>query len=110
MTILLNKEAAVWLPTGTLANHLAIRKHCAELGTHKAIVSEQSHLNIALVPLGKNEPNLSLALIKEHIEGSKSDRVPASIGVISIESPVRRHNGRVLPIEEITVRIFQDTN
>ena len=26
---LLGKEAAVWLPTGTLANHLAVRRLCA---------------------------------------------------------------------------------
>ena len=24
----LGKEAAIWMPTGTLANHLALRRHC----------------------------------------------------------------------------------
>ena len=39
---LLGTEAAIFMPTGTLANHLAIRRHC---GTRpRAVVQEQSHL------------------------------------------------------------------
>src|SRR5260221_14060586 len=39
---MLGKEAAVFMPTGTLANHLAIRQLC---GTKpRAVVPEQSHL------------------------------------------------------------------
>ena len=39
---MLGKESAVFMPTGTLANHLAIRKLCG--GKPRAIVQEQSHL------------------------------------------------------------------
>ena len=58
---MLGKEAAVFMPTGTLANHLAIRKLCGV--KPRAIVQEQSHLyndsgdcvtrlsNINLIPL-----------------------------------------------------------
>ena len=39
---MLGKEAAIFMPTGTLANHLAIRSLCA--GKPRAVVQEQSHL------------------------------------------------------------------
>ena len=38
----LGKETAVWLPTGTLANHLAVRRLCGD--RPRVIVQEQSHL------------------------------------------------------------------
>src|SRR5205823_1978828 len=38
----LGKAAALFVPTGTLANHLAIRKHCGTRG--QALVPEQSHI------------------------------------------------------------------
>ena len=38
----LGKESAIYMPTGTLANHLAIRALCG--GKPRAIVQEQSHL------------------------------------------------------------------
>ena len=60
---MLGKEAAIFMPTGTLANHLAIRRHCGL--KPRAVVQEQSHLyndtgdcvdrlsGIKLVPLAK---------------------------------------------------------
>ena len=39
---ILGKEAAVFMPTGTLANHLALRQLCD--GKPRAIVQEPSHL------------------------------------------------------------------
>ena len=65
---LLAKEAAVFMPTGTLANHLAIRKHCGV--RRRAVVLEQSHIyndtgdcvptlsGVSLVPLAKDRPKL----------------------------------------------------
>ena len=38
----IGKEAAIFLPTGTLANHLAIRTLCGR--KPRAVVQEQSHL------------------------------------------------------------------
>ena len=38
----LGKEASVFFPTGTLANHVAIRQLC--LSNKRAIVPEQSHI------------------------------------------------------------------
>ena len=64
MASMLGKPAAIFMPTGTSANHLAIRKHAATQG--RAVVQEQSHIfndtgdsiqrlsGINLVPLAQN--------------------------------------------------------
>ncbi len=66
----LGKERAVFFPTGTLANQIAIRK--LSLGNKRAIVQAESHIyndsgdcvqtlsNINLVPLGVNEASFTL--------------------------------------------------
>ena len=38
----LGKEAAIWMPTGTLANHLALRRHCGIKS--RVVLQEQSHI------------------------------------------------------------------
>ena len=72
---MLGKAAAVFMPTGTLANHLAIRKLCGVKS--RAIVQEQSHLyndsgdcvtrlsNINLIPLAKGCPYFTLETLKD---------------------------------------------
>ena len=42
MAALLGKEAAVWLPTGTLANHLAVRLLAGN--RRRVLVQSESHL------------------------------------------------------------------
>ena len=41
MATMLGKEAAVWLPTGTLANHMAVRALAG--GPSRVLVQEDSH-------------------------------------------------------------------
>ena len=108
---MLGKEAAIFMPTGTLANHLAIRKHCGI--NPRAIVQEQSHIyndtgdgltqlsGISLVPLAMGRPYFTLAELKEAIAKSTSGRVANVIGTVVIESPVRRHKGQVVPYDEM---------
>ncbi len=107
----LGKESAVYMPTGTLANHLAIRALCA--GKPRAIVQEQSHLyhdcgdcvtqlsGINLVPLAKGECCFTLDELKEAVAESTSGRVLSSIGAVMIESPVRRQMGQVVSFQEM---------
>ena len=66
----LGKESAIFMPTGTLANHLAIRALCGV--KPRAVVQEQSHLyhdsgdcvtllsGINLVPLAKGKSYFKL--------------------------------------------------
>lgn len=108
---MLGKEAAVFMPTGTLANHLAIRRLCGV--KPRAIVQEQSHLyndsgdcvtrlsNINLIPLAKETPYFTLETLKIAVEQAESGRVINPVGVVMIESPVRRQAGKIMPFDEM---------
>ena len=111
MANLLAKEQAVFMPTGTLANHLAIRKLTGM--RKRAIVLEQSHIyqdsgdtlqnlsGINLIPLGGNRPYFTLEELENNLESSKNQRVENPVGAVVVESPVRRCQGRIMPIEEM---------
>ena len=100
----LGKENAVFMPTGTLANHIAIRKLAGT--SKKAIVQTESHIyndsgdcvqtlsGINLIPLGQDQIHFTLDEMKQSLNKVQSGRVETRVGVISIESPVRRkHDG-----------------
>jgi threonine aldolase len=108
---MLSKEAAVFMPMGTLANHLAIRNLCGV--KPRAIVQEQSHLyhdsgdcvtrlsNINLIPLAKGCPYFTLEALKVAVEQAESGRVINPIGAVMVESPVRRQSGKIMPFDEM---------
>ena len=108
---MLGKEAAVFMPTGTLANHLTIRKLCGV--KPRAIVQEQSHLyndsgdcvtrlsNINLIPLATGCPYFTLETVKAAVEQAESGRVITPIGAVMVESPVRRQLGKIMPFDEM---------
>ena len=91
------------MPTGTLANHLAVRALAA--GQGRAIVQAESHLyndagdcvqrlsGIPLVPLGVGRSDFTLAEVLRVMDQTASRRVAAPVSVISIETPVRRRYG-----------------
>src|SRR5437660_4560860 len=100
---MLGKEAAVFMPTGTLANHLALRRLC---GTKpRAVVPEQSHLyndtgdcvprlsGINLIPLAPGRPYFTLGELQAALQRSVTERVDSRVGALLIESPVRRQYG-----------------
>lgn len=103
MATLLGKETAVFLPTGTLANHLAVRR----LARHgkRVLVQAESHLyndegdcaqqlsGLNLVPLAPGRATITLAEIERAVAGAPEMRVAAPVGAISIETPVRRVAG-----------------
>ena len=107
----LGKEAAIFMPTGTLANHLAIRALCGVNG--RAIVQEQSHLyqdsgdcvqrlsGINLVPLARGKVCFDLDELKEAVAEAVSGRVVNPVGAMMIESPVRRQQGRTAPFADM---------
>lgn len=108
---MLGKEAAVFMPTGTLANHLALRRLC---GTKpRAVVPEQSHLyndtgdcvprlsGINLIPLAPGRPAFTLAELQEVLQRSVTGRVVSPVGAVMVESPVRRQHGQIMPYEDM---------
>lgn len=108
---MLSKERAIFMPTGTLANHLAIRKLCG--ARPRAIVQEQSHLyndtgdcvprlsGISLIPLGQGRPVFTLDELRDAVVRSKTGRVESSVGAVMIESPVRRQAGQIVPYDQM---------
>ena len=106
---LLGKESAVFMPTGTLANHLAIRNLCGD--KPRAIVQEQSHIyhdigdcvqrlsGINLAPLAHERPYFTLNEVRSTVETSVGGRVLTPVGAVVIESPVRRQHGQIMPFD-----------
>ena len=110
----LGKERAVFLPTGTLANHLAVRNLASPAGRPtRAIVQAESHLfndsgdcvqtlsGVTLVPLGAGRAGFTLEEVQEAIRRTASGRVAAPISVISLETPVRRKFGETFDAAEM---------
>ncbi len=111
MAALLRKERAIFLPTGTLANHLAVRLLAGE--SRKALVQAESHLyrdegdcaqllsGLNLVPLGPGRTTLTADEVAKAIDEAAGPPYPAPVGAVSIESPVRRTQGQVFDFEEM---------
>jgi threonine aldolase len=107
---LLGKERALFLPTGTLANHLAVRELAVG---RRVIVQQESHLysdesdcaqllsGLNLIPLGLGRATLKLEEIAAVVDRSAGPPFPAPVGAISIESPVRRRTGEVFDFDEM---------
>ena len=97
---LLGKQAAIFLPTGTLANHLAVRKLAG--ADRRVLVPAESHLyndsgdcaqtlsGLNLVPLAPGKSTFDVAEVSNWVERSAGGRVATPVGAIVIESPVRR--------------------
>ena len=106
----LGKPAAVIMPTGTMSNLLAVQALAGK--ARKAIVQTESHLyndcgdcaqtlgGMNLVPLG-NDATFGVDAIQRVIERIDDGKVAAPIGVISIESPVRRLDGEMFDFDEM---------
>ena len=107
----LGMEAAIWMPTGTLANQIALRHHC---GTKSRIIlQEQSHIyhdegdalvklsGLNAIPLASGRPYFSVDELQKALKEATSGRVLNLVGAVSIESPVRRQAGQVVPWNEM---------
>tara|TARA_R110002020_G_scaffold26323_5_gene85028 strand:+ start:4362 stop:5504 length:1143 start_codon:yes stop_codon:yes gene_type:complete len=107
----LGKEAAIFLPTGTLANHVAVRKLAGN--SPRALVQAESHLyndtgdgaqalsGLTLLPLAPGQASFTLDDAKAWAARTAGGRVESRIGVLSIESPVRRQQHRFFDFDEL---------
>jgi threonine aldolase len=101
---LLGKEDCAFLPTGTLANHLAIRVLCGE---HKrAVVQDDSHVYrdesdsvqvLSGIHLEAIAPGVlpTVETVAAAVEEALAGPYPVRTGAVSVESPVRRLGGRM---------------
>ena len=103
MAALLGKETAVWLPTGTLANHLAVRLLAGN--RRRVLVQAESHLyrdcgdcaqtlsGLHLIGLSPGRATFTVEDAEQAESDSQLGRVVTPIGALQIESPVRRQTG-----------------
>ena len=108
---ILGKERAVFFPTGTLANHVAVRELAGS--DRRVIVQAESHIyndsgdciqtvsGLNLIPLAKGEATFSVEEVEGALRRTAAGRVKTNVGVISIENPVRRKLGQVFDYEEM---------
>ncbi|MGE0594422.1 MAG: low specificity L-threonine aldolase [Vicinamibacterales bacterium] len=101
----LGKERAVFMPSGTLANHLGIRALAG--GSGRVVVQEESHLyqdegdcaqtlsSLTLMPLGAGQASFTEADLDRVLATTRTGRVRRPVRVLSLESPVRRRLGEV---------------
>jgi threonine aldolase len=100
---LLGKERAIFMPTGTLANHMAVRALAA--GSSRVIVQDESHLyqdegdcaqtlsSLTLIPLAPGRATFTADEVQHVLDQTRGARVVSRVSVISIETPVRRKQG-----------------
>jgi threonine aldolase len=108
---LLGKEGALFFPTGTLANHVAVRLLAAD--RRHVLVQEESHFyrdegdcaqalsGLNLVPLAPGRATIKASEIVQAVEAASSSPHPVPVGAIAIESPVRRCTGQAFDFEEM---------
>lgn len=102
---LLGKERALFFPTGTLANHVALRTLAA--GRRRVVLQDVSHVyndtgdsaqsqsGLNLVPLAPGRATFTWEDVQKVLDRTTSGRVRSDVGVVSIESPVRRLRGEL---------------
>ena len=106
------KEKAVYMTSGTMANEFAISVLSGD--KTKVFVQEASHVfndeadaaqsvfGKRLIPLATGELYFTGEQLQQAIVHYKeSEAFPSAPGCVSIENPVRRADGRMIPIDEI---------
>jgi threonine aldolase len=107
----LGKERAIFMPTGTLANHMAVRALAG--GPSRVIVQEESHFyqdegdcaqtlsNLTLMPLAAGRATFTVDDVQHVLDQTKGARVVSRVSVIAIETPVRRKQGEHVDAAEV---------
>ena len=108
---LLGKEACAFFPTGTLANNVALRVLCGD--DHRVLCQADSHIyrddsdmsvrlgGINLVPLSPGHSDFSLDELTNAFDLAASPPFPVKVGALSLESPVHRLHGELIPVPKI---------
>ncbi len=107
---LLGKETAVFMPSGTLANQLALRALAG--AKRRVIVPEISHVyndtgdasqtlsGLTLMPLAAGKATFTVADVEAVLTRTAGGRVATDVGALLIESPIRRLSGEMFDWDE----------
>lgn len=106
------KQKAIFMPSGTMANQLAIAVLSGS--NTKVFVQDTSHVyrdeadaaqsvfQKRLMPLAKDATYFTAAMLQQAVELLGQQEVfNSGIGAVSIENPVRRADGKMIPAAEI---------
>jgi threonine aldolase len=108
----LGKERAIFMPTGTLANHMAVRALAGAPG--RVVVQEQSHFyqdegdcaqtlsNLTLMPLAPGRATFTADDLQHVLDQTKGARVVSRVSVLAVETPVRRKQGEHFDAAELS--------
>jgi threonine aldolase len=111
MAALLGKEAAMFFPTGTMANHVALRSLAGD--NRRVLLPRESHTyndegdgpqlisGLNLVPLASGRATFTLEEAQAEIKHFEGGYRAVPVGAIAIESPVRRRFGETFDFEEM---------
>lgn len=107
---LLGKETAIFMPSGTLANQLALRALAGS--RRRVIVPEMSHVyndtgdacqtlsGLTLMPLAPGAATFTVKDVEAVLARTAGGRVATDVGAILIESPIRRLSGQMFDWDE----------
>ncbi len=107
----LGKEDAAFMPTGTMANQVAVRILCGE--RRHLLLQRESHVyrdesdavailsGINPVPLDGDTPDALYQSAVAAFGEVAEDAYPVKVGAVSLESPVRRLDGATVPLATI---------
>ncbi|MBM3600042.1 MAG: low specificity L-threonine aldolase [Alphaproteobacteria bacterium] len=114
---LLGKERAIVMPTGTLANMLALDRLAGPaangVGRRRVIVQTDSHVlndtgdgcelvaGLKLVPVQDHGAGFTAAAVRAELQRATTARVAVPFGAISIETPVRRRHNELVDQRDI---------
>jgi threonine aldolase len=102
---LLGKEAAVWMPSGTMAQQIALRIHCERRGNRRIAFHPQCHLDVH-----EKRGYAHLHGLHADLLGSR-ERLPTPedleavrepLGAVVLELPAREIGGQLPAWEELT--------
>ncbi|MGN6482152.1 threonine aldolase family protein [Luteibacter sp.] len=108
---LLGKEDAAFMPTGTMANQIAVRILCGD--RRHLLLQKESHVyrdeedatpvlsGINPVPIEGGTGEALVASVEAAYQQRSEDPYPLEIGAISLESPVRRLDGSTVALDSI---------
>jgi threonine aldolase len=101
---MLGKEAAVFMPSGTMAQQIALRIHCERRNLQTVALHPQSHLlvseNAALTRLHGLQP-IPIGDRNSLYNAADLAAVPERIGALLLELPERNIGGALRPWNEI---------
>lgn len=107
---LLGKEMAVFMPSGTLANQLAVRTLCGN--KRRVIVQDSCHMyndtgdacqtlsGLTMMPLAPGKATYTREEVEGVVTRTAGGRVAVEVGALVIESPVRRRFGEMFDWDE----------